>query len=210
MQATSVKAPFLEQFTDDWSQRWTPSEATKKTAVGGETWSYVGKWEVEEPLEPVLDGDKGLVAKTKAAHHAISAAFPKPIKFDDKPLVVQYEVKYQKGGNCGGGYVKLLEDGFQTAGKEFDDKTPWTIMFGPDLTCPGTKVRAPRAALPKATRLFTLRTHSRSTSSSVTRTPSPASSRRSTLSFPPSPRSASRRTSIPSTFCELYTVHVLA
>ena len=56
-------------------------------------------------------------------------------------LVVQYEVKYQKGGNCGGGYLKLLENGFQTAGKEFDDKTPWTIMFGPDLTCPGTKVR---------------------------------------------------------------------
>ncbi len=56
---------------------------------------------------------------------------------------MQYEVKYQKGGNCGGGYLKLLEDGFQTAGKEFSDKTPWTIMFGPDLTCPGTKVYFP-------------------------------------------------------------------
>ena len=140
-QATSVKAPFLEQFTDDWSERWTPSEATKKTAVGGETWSYVGKWEVEEPLEPIIVGDKGLVAKTKAAHHAISAPFSQPIEFSDKPLVVQYELKYQKGGNCGGGYLKLLEDGFQTAGKEFSDKTPWTVMFGPDLTCPGTKVR---------------------------------------------------------------------
>lgn len=80
------------------------------------------------------------MAKTKAAHHAISAPFSKAIDYSDKPLVVQYEVKYQKGGNCGGGYIKLLEDGFQTAGKEFSDKTPWTIMFGPDLTCPGTKV----------------------------------------------------------------------
>ncbi|TBU50013.1 Calreticulin family-domain-containing protein [Dichomitus squalens] len=139
-QPTTLKAPFLEQFTDDWSERWTPSEATKKTPVGTETFSYVGKWEVEEPTEPVILGDKGLVAKTKAAHHAISAPFPKPIEFADKPLVVQYEVKYQKGGNCGGGYLKLLENGFQTAGKEFDDKTPWTIMFGPDLTCPGTKI----------------------------------------------------------------------
>ncbi|TBU62151.1 Calreticulin family-domain-containing protein [Dichomitus squalens] len=137
---TTLKAPFLEQFTDDWSERWTPSEATKKTPVGTETFSYVGKWEVEEPTEPAILGDKGLVAKTKAAHHAISAPFPKPIEFADKPLVVQYEVKYQKGGNCGGGYLKLLENGFQTAGKEFDDKTPWTIMFGPDLTCPGTKI----------------------------------------------------------------------
>ncbi|PIL31493.1 hypothetical protein GSI_06195 [Ganoderma sinense ZZ0214-1] len=138
--ATSIKAPFLEQFTDDWTERWTPSEATKKTPVGTETFSYVGKWEVEDPTEPSIEGDKGLVAKTKAAHHAISAPFAQPISFSEKPLVVQYEVKYQKGGNCGGGYLKLLENGFQTAGKEFDDKTPWTIMFGPDMTCPGTKI----------------------------------------------------------------------
>lgn len=138
--ATEIKAPFIEQFTDDWAKRWTPSEATKKTPVGGETFSYVGKWEVELPSTPVIEGDKGLVAKNKAAHHAISAAFSKPIDFKDKPLVVQYEVKYQKGGNCGGGYVKLLEDGFQTGGEAFQDKTPWVVMFGPDLTCPGTKV----------------------------------------------------------------------
>jgi hypothetical protein len=91
-------------------------------------------------LDPVIDGDKGLVAKNKAAHHAISAPFEKPIDFKNDPLVVQYEVKYQKLGVCSGGYLKLLEDGFQTSGKEFSDTTPWVVMFGPDLTCPGTKV----------------------------------------------------------------------
>ncbi|KAJ7204438.1 Calreticulin family-domain-containing protein [Mycena pura] len=137
---TEIKAPFIEQFTEDWADRWTPSEATKKTPVGGETFSYVGEWKVEDPAISVIDGDLGLVAKSKAAHHAISAPFSEPIDFKTKPLVVQYEVKYQKGGNCGGGYVKLLEDGFQTSGKEFSDTTPWVVMFGPDLTCPGTKV----------------------------------------------------------------------
>jgi hypothetical protein len=130
----------LEQFRDDWTSRWTPSEATKKTPVGGETFSYVGEWKVEAPSNPVMEGEIGLVAKSKAAHHAISAPLARPLDFKLKPLVVQYEVKYQKGGNCGGGYIKLLEDGFQTNQKEFSDKTPWVVMFGPDLTCPGTKV----------------------------------------------------------------------
>lgn len=181
--ATEIKAPFIEQFTDDWVDRWTPSEATKKTPVGGETFSYVGKWEVEDPSISVIDGDKGLVAKSKAAHHAISAPFSKPIDFKTQPLVVQYEVKYQKGGNCGGGYLKLLEDGFQTSGKEFSDTTPWVVMFGPDLTCPGTKVHfifrykspktgeteekhlrlPPKPSIEKLTNLYTLIIHPNST-----------------------------------------------
>jgi hypothetical protein len=42
-----------------------------------------------------MDGDKGLVIKDKAAHHAISAKFPKAIDNKDNTLVVQYEVKLQ-------------------------------------------------------------------------------------------------------------------
>jgi Calreticulin family len=141
LQPTKIEAPFLEQFTDTWTERWTPSGATKKTPVGGETFSYVGKWEVEEPIVPVMQGEKGLVAKTTAAHHAISAPFKEPVGVTTtEPLVIQYEVKFQNGGNCGGGYMKLLEEGYQADGEAFSDKTPWTIMFGPDLTCPGTKV----------------------------------------------------------------------
>ncbi|KAG8931257.1 hypothetical protein FRC01_001604 [Tulasnella sp. 417] len=137
---TTIKAPFLEQFTGDWQERWTPSEATKKTPVGSETYSYVGKWSVEEPFKEVsIVGDKGLVAKDKATHHAISAPIANPVNPKGKTLVVQYEAKFQKVGNCGGGYVKLLEAG-ALANKEFSDTTPWVIMFGPDLTCPGTKV----------------------------------------------------------------------
>ncbi|KAI9512613.1 Calreticulin family-domain-containing protein [Russula earlei] len=183
---TEVDAPFVEQFTSGWEDRWTPSEATKKTPVGGETFSYVGKWSVEEASTDAIDGDHGLVAKSIASHHAISAPFQKAIDISVKPLVVQYEVKYQKGGNCGGGYLKLLEDGFQTSGKEFDDKTPWVVMFGPDLTCPGTKAGflhfifrhkspktgeyeekhltvPPRPSIEKTTNLYTLFLHPNNT-----------------------------------------------
>jgi hypothetical protein len=175
-QSTSIKGALVEQFTDDWASRWTPSEATKKTPVGTETFSYVGQWKVEEPSTLIIEGDMGLVAKSKAAHHAISAPLKAPLDFKNKPLVVQYEVKYQKGGNCGGGYIKLLEDGFQSSPREFSDKTPWVVMFGPDLTCPGTKLHlifrhknpitgeyeekhltgGPVPSIEKATKLYTL------------------------------------------------------
>jgi calnexin len=42
-----------------------------------------------------IEGDKGLVVKDKAAHHAISAKFPKAITNKKDTLVVQYEVKLQ-------------------------------------------------------------------------------------------------------------------
>lgn len=42
-----------------------------------------------------IEGDKGLVVKNAAAHHAISAKFPKKIDNKGKTLVVQYEVKLQ-------------------------------------------------------------------------------------------------------------------
>lgn len=136
--ATEIKAPFLEQFTPDWTSRWTISQATKQTPVGDEIMSYVGKWSVEEPeVAKGIEGDEGLVMKSKAAHHAISAVFPEPISAlpERKPLVVQYEVKMQKGLECGGAYLKLLTEnpgeGIR-AGEDFTDKTPFTLMFGPD------------------------------------------------------------------------------
>lgn len=120
----------MEQFTPDWETRWTPSSATKEQ-TGGEVFSYVGKWSVEEPtVFPGLDGDAGLVAKSKAAQHAISAQFPRVIDpkaaaLEGKPLVVQYEVKLQNSLSCGGAYMKLLSEGAEgIQSKEFSDKTP--------------------------------------------------------------------------------------
>ena len=138
LQPTKIKAPFIEQFTQNWSQRWFPSAATKEQS-GGEKFAYDGRWVVEEPtVFPGLAGDSGLVAKSKAAQHAISAQFdaaidPAAAGAKGQPLVVQYEVKLQNGLSCGGAYLKLLTEspeGIQA--KEFSDKTPYTIMFGPD------------------------------------------------------------------------------
>ncbi|NXQ22644.1 CLGN protein, partial [Peucedramus taeniatus] len=68
----------------------------------------LGRWEVEELKENAMPGDRGLVLKSVAKYHAISAMLTKAFVFDDKPLIVQYEVNFQKGIDCGGAYIKLL------------------------------------------------------------------------------------------------------
>ncbi|GLI76502.1 hypothetical protein PoHVEF18_004775 [Penicillium ochrochloron] len=130
---TSLKAPFLEQFTDDWESRWKLSHAKKDDPKSDEDWAFVGEWAVEEPsVFKGIEGDKGLVVKNAAAHHAISAKFPKKIDNKGKTLVVQYEVKPQNSLVCGGAYLKLLQENKKLHQEEFSNATPYVIMFGPD------------------------------------------------------------------------------
>ncbi|XP_062571665.1 calnexin-like isoform X2 [Saccostrea cucullata] len=112
-------------------KRWTVSQA-KKDGAEESISKYDGKWQVEEPKDSAIEGDLGLVMKSKAKHHAVSSNLNKPFKFDGKPLIVQYEVRYQNGIDCGGGYIKLLSDDPLLDLQKFHDKTPYTIMFGPD------------------------------------------------------------------------------
>lgn len=95
-----VAAPgkfFLAEHFDDEAEvnkRWQKSRA-KKDDTSEEIAKYDGVWEVEQPQRPILDGDLGLVLKSKAKHAAIAARLTKPFVFADKPLVVQYEVTLQ-------------------------------------------------------------------------------------------------------------------
>lgn len=51
--------------------------------------NVAGKWEIGLPSEVSIEGDYGLIVRTKARHHAIAAKMDKPFRFADKPLVVQ-------------------------------------------------------------------------------------------------------------------------
>merc|ERR1712185_382201 len=47
-----------------------------------------------------------------------------------KDLIIQYQAKYEKDVECGGGYVKIGPK--QSDLTAFGDPTPYNIMFGPD------------------------------------------------------------------------------
>ncbi|KAF4011902.1 hypothetical protein G4228_003312 [Cervus hanglu yarkandensis] len=122
---------FTETFDSGRLAGWVLSKA-KKDDTDAEISIYDGRWEIEELKENRIPGDRGLVLKSRAKHHAISAVLAKPFIFGDKPLVVQYEVNFQDGIDCGGAYIKLLADTDGLNLENFYDKTSYTIMFGPD------------------------------------------------------------------------------
>lgn len=117
---------------DRYEKKWIKSQA-KKEDIAEEIAKYDGVWSVEAPHRVLLKQDYGLVLKSKAKHAAISSRLTKPFAFTGKPLVVQYEVTLQEGQECGGSYIKLLSSGPETTDlTKFHDKTPYSIMFGPD------------------------------------------------------------------------------
>uniref|UniRef100_UPI00398E47C8 calnexin-like n=1 Tax=Pristiophorus japonicus TaxID=55135 RepID=UPI00398E47C8 len=128
---TSEEAYFADTFDRGNLDGWVLSK-TKKDDADEDIAKYDGKWAVEELMENKVPGDKGLVLKSKAKHHAISALLKKPFVFKGEPLIVQYEVNFQNGIDCGGAYLKLLSHTEDLKLEEFFDKTPYSIMFGPD------------------------------------------------------------------------------
>ncbi|XP_041358339.1 calnexin-like isoform X2 [Gigantopelta aegis] len=125
---------FFEPFhtKKDAHKKWVQSQA-KKDGVDETLAKYDGNWEFEEPIDSALMGDIALVLKSKAKHHAISAKLDKVYDFKGKPFIVQYEVRFANGQDCGGAYIKLLSKQSKSLDlKQLHDKTPYTVMFGPD------------------------------------------------------------------------------
>lgn len=131
---------FAEHFDDvDIAKRkWIVSRAQKEEQDN--VFRYEGLWEFEHPQKRLFSTDQALVMKSKAKHHGISAKLSKPFDFTDKPLIVQYEVTFQNGMDCGGAYIKLLSHAKDMKLETFNDKTPYTIMFGPDKCGSDVKV----------------------------------------------------------------------
>lgn len=110
---------------------WKVSRAKKYDEGRDEIVQYKGEWAIEQPrLYPGFENDLGLVMKSRASHYSIAYKLPHPINNIDKDLVIQYEVKLQKGLDCGGAYIKLLDE--STNYQFLNSETPYLIMFGPD------------------------------------------------------------------------------
>ena len=113
---------FLEQF----SSKQTINSWTVGREQGGE-------WKISASTYLAASADDlGLLMNKPSQHYALSKKLGRAINARDAPLILQYEVKTQKGLECGGAYVKLLTAGQYDALEELSGSTPYSIMFGPD------------------------------------------------------------------------------
>merc|ERR1711933_491403 len=92
--------------------------------MGAGKWvSSAGKWFSDEAE------DKGIQTGEDSKFFGISAAFDS-FSNDGKNLIIQYQAKYEKDIECGGGYLKIGPK--MADAKQFGDPTEYNIMFGPD------------------------------------------------------------------------------
>ena len=113
-------AIFYESFDEDFDGRWIVSDKE----------DYNGVWKHAKS-----DGhdDYGLLVSEQARKYAIVKKLDEPVSLKDGTVVLQFETRLQNGLECGGAYIKYLrpqESGWKP--KEFDNESPYSIMFGPD------------------------------------------------------------------------------
>merc|ERR1711934_1331257 len=82
-----------------------------------------GKWYTDEKE------DAGIQTAEDSKFFGISAGFDS-FSNAGKDLIVQYQAKYEKDVECGGGYLKVGPK--MSDATKFGDPTPYNIMFGPD------------------------------------------------------------------------------
>ncbi|KAL5733817.1 hypothetical protein ACOSP7_031678 [Xanthoceras sorbifolium] len=111
---------FYESFNETFDGRWIVSEKN----------DYKGVWKHSKSEG---HDDYGLLVSQKARKYAIVKELDQILDMRDRRIVLQYDVRFQYGIECGGAYLKFLhpqETGWKP--QEFDGKTPYSMMFGPD------------------------------------------------------------------------------
>jgi calreticulin len=130
--AASATVYFQDDFTKDgWESRWVVSNWKKDEGTSG-VWDLSPGTYFQD-----ANADKGLHTTQDARFYAITSKFP-AFSNAGKRMVIQFTVKHQQNIDCGGGYIKVLPEGFDAA--NFNGDAAYNIMFGPDICGPGHKI----------------------------------------------------------------------
>ncbi|CAJ0587527.1 unnamed protein product, partial [Mesorhabditis spiculigera] len=123
-----TKIHFLEEFDDEsWRDRWIQSQFPKNYG----TWNLSsGVYHDDAARDQGIKTMTASFWKYNSSFYTISATFP---RFSNRKtsLIVQFTVKHEQELDCGGGYIKIMPSTIDQ--HQFNDKTPYHVMFGPDI-----------------------------------------------------------------------------
>ncbi|EAL71702.1 hypothetical protein DDB_G0271144 [Dictyostelium discoideum AX4] len=116
---------FFEDFQDlgKSSSKWIKSSNQEYSGVIG----------FKAANDPIDENDNGLVLTQAGKRYAITYQLSHAIDNTNKELIVQYELQFQEGVTCSGGYIKLYTDREDFNVETVDSNTPYSIMFGADV-----------------------------------------------------------------------------
>jgi len=118
---------FTEDFSGDWSSRWTTSSSKDDL---GEFKASAGKYYNDAEV------DVGIQTSQDAKFYAVSRGFDK-FSNEGKTIYIQFRVKFEQTIDCGGGYLKIFPSTLD--GEKMEGESPYNIMFGPDICGYSTK-----------------------------------------------------------------------
>lgn len=114
---------FEDRFTNGNIDKWEKSSYEEKDLGVCE---YATPKDINDEKE-----DGGIKTTQDARFYRYSAPLDRTLINKDKTMCVQFTVKHEQEIDCGGGYVKLMNESFKPS--EFHGETPYEIMFGPDI-----------------------------------------------------------------------------
>merc|ERR1711988_1590343 len=85
---------------EGWESRWIASKWKESEGTQGKFVASAGKWFKDEKE------DTGIQTSEDSKFFGLSASFDS-FSNADKDLIIQYQAKYEKDVECGGGYVKV-------------------------------------------------------------------------------------------------------
>lgn len=126
---TEGKIHFREEFAPGWEKRWSGT-----------------KWNIPNQGRFILAKNTetgalphGIQTLDPSRYHEASIQLFTPVHTKASPFIFQYSVNFEQQIDCGGGYIKLLKEGFNAT--TFGGDTHFLIMFGPDICGKDSKIQ---------------------------------------------------------------------
>jgi calreticulin len=116
---------FEERFNRGWEKRWIKSQRVSPGKLLGRFRVSAGSFYVDRREQ------RGLQTLDDGRQYLISSKFKRCFNTSGRDFILQFTLKLENKVEKASGYLKVLPESFKP--NQFSSKSPWRIIFGPDI-----------------------------------------------------------------------------